>query len=81
MGLLLKLHLLPGGVLQIIQDDACKGFSAPRVHGTEKRFTVVRSDGEESACQRRRPGFEPRVKKILEKGMATRSSILTWKCP
>ena len=32
-----------------------------------------------SAC--RRPGFDPWVERILEKGMATHSSILVWRIP
>ena len=40
------------------------------------------SDGEESACQCRRPGSVPQVGKIsLEKGLATHSSILARKIP
>ena len=41
-----------------------------------------RSDGQESACQCRRPEFNLWVGKIpLEKGMATHPSILAWKTP
>jgi len=36
--------------------------------------------GKESTCQYRRREFDPRVR-ILEKEMATHSSILTWKIP
>jgi len=36
------------------------------------------SDGKESACNAKRPGFDPWFKKIPWKGMATHSSILAW---
>ena len=40
------------------------------------------SDGKESAYNVPRPKFDPWVGKILlEKGMATHSSILVWKIP
>ena len=40
------------------------------------------SESKESACNCRRPGFNPWVGKIpLEKGMATHSSILAWLIP
>ena len=42
----------------------------------------VGSDGQESTCHCRKPGFNPWVGKIpLEKGMATHSSILAWEIP
>ena len=38
--------------------------------------------GKESACNARRPWFDPWVEKIpLEKGEATHSSILAWRIP
>ena len=37
--------------------------------------------GKESACQCRRRRFDPWVRKILEKEMATHSSILAWRIP
>ena len=40
------------------------------------------SDGKESACKCRRPGFDPWAGKIpLEKEMAAHSSILAWRIP
>ena len=41
------------------------------------------SDGKESACQCKRPGFDLWVRKIhpLEEGMATHTSILAWRIP
>ena len=41
------------------------------------------SDGKESACQCKGPGFDPWVEREdpLEKGIATNSSILAWRTP
>ena len=38
--------------------------------------------GKDSACQCRRPGFDPWVRKTpLEEGMATHPSVLAWRIP
>ena len=38
-------------------------------------------DHKESVCQSKRHGFDPWVRKIWRKGMATHSTILAWKIP
>ena len=39
------------------------------------------SDGKESACNAGDPGLIPGWEDLLEKGMATHSSILAWRIP
>ena len=39
------------------------------------------SDGNESACSTRDPGSIPGLRRTLEKGMATHSSIFAWRIP
>ena len=39
------------------------------------------SDGKESACSAGDPGLIPWLGRSLEKGMATPSSILSWRIP
>ena len=59
-----------------------KVWAREQLHNLSHRSLPGGSDGNESACKRGRPGFNPWVGKIPPgEGMATHLSILVWRIP